>query len=575
MSKILYLDTLSDPKQFNENHKLFEVSLTASTVQSFRRISKLIEYVSVAGKSELDLNYPTIAIINEEVVTSSDPLYDDADLSELNTLSYEDNELLLKHHYKHLNIITYKLSEFSFSKVNNDISKFHQVLKNRIVRMKSWVGLNNHNAKNCPCLHSMTNCLNIILQNDLNQSNKLRKFILLINKQVDFLKLLILPKDLNFYKYCIGNWGFIAHELTCDELTYCALLIFKFAFSILEKNNELILNDNEILSFLFSLRDSYRGGNAFHNFRHAVDVLQATFYFLVRIKTLPTFPQYTTNLKVHPLKQFELNEIYLNLANFNLDDSLLHPIQSLALLVASVGHDVGHPGLNNPFLINHNSPVAKIYSNQSVLENYHSTIFQDILMNHWPIFLNNSNTAAVNPLNTKILQVDSIIATDMANHFEYILKVEEISNILSNDKLKLKIKENLKQTNIILSLIIKCADISNVSRPLLISAKWGIVLAREFNEINQLTNHLTDNLEIDSIIDPRKNPYFPETIKDALIDIPTLPGGQLFFINHFANSLFKEVSSVLPELSFSAEIVLENKKFWESLENGGINVLNE
>jgi 3',5'-cyclic-nucleotide phosphodiesterase len=526
----------------------------------------------VNGASELDLDYPTVVIINEDVISSSTPtdqIPAGASISKLNSLSFEDNEILLHHLYKHLNIITFRLSEFSFTRVNQEIEDLHKILKNRMVRMKSWVGLNNHNSKNCPCLHSMTNCLNIILQGDHNESIKLREFVTLINKEVSFFSLLTIPKPHDFYKYCIGNWGFIAHELTCDELIFCAFLIFQHAFSILDSYDPLILSDNDILSFLFSLRDSYRGGNSFHNFRHAVDVLQATFYFLLRIRALPTFAEYTTNLHIHPSAQFSAKEKYPDVRPFDYENSLLHPIQSLALLVSSAGHDVGHPGLNNPFLINNKSPIAKIYSNRSVLENYHSTIFQNILTNHWPIFLDNANTNdAQNALNTKVMQVDSIIATDMANHVEYILKVEEISNILSNETLRLQIKNNLKQTNIILSLIIKCADISNVARPLLISAKWATFLAREFGEIAQLGEHLQTGSNIDDIVDPRKAAYFPSTIVDALVDNPLLYKGQLFFIDQFADSLFKEVATVLPELTFSAQIVFDNKAFWQKVENG-------
>lgn len=367
--------------------------------------------------------------------------------------------------------------------------------------------------------------------------------------------------------YCIGNWGFIAHELTCDELTFCAFKIFKIAFSILEPNDPLIIDDNSILSFLFSLRDSYRGGNSFHNFRHAVDVLQATFYFLLRINALPKFPFYTEDLSSHPNDHFTNKILFNNGSQFDKETSILNPIQTLALLVSSVGHDVGHPGLTNPFLINNESPIAKIYSNQSVLENYHSTIFQDILSYHWPVFLDNSNTKnPQSPLNTKVMQVQSILATDMANHFEYLSKIDEISILLNNPETRSKIKDSLKQTNVILSMIIKCADISNVARPLLISTKWGFVLAREFNEINQLDENLNKGVDVDELNDPRLGPYFPPSIEEALTKNPSLPKGQLFFINTFAEALFKEVAIVFPELAFGAQIVNENKLYWEDFE---------
>ncbi|CAM9023697.1 unnamed protein product [Wickerhamomyces anomalus] len=164
------------------------------------------------------------------------------------------------------------------------------------------------------------------------------------------------------------------------------------------------------------------------------------------------------------------------------------------------------------------------------------------------------------------MQVQSILATDMANHFEYLSKIDEISILLNNPETRSKIKDSLKQTNVILSMIIKCADISNVARPLLISTKWGFVLAREFNEINQLDENLNKGVDVDELNDPRLGPYFPPSIEEALTKNPSLPKGQLFFIKTFAEALFKEVAIVFPELAFGAQIVNENKLYWEDFE---------
>ncbi|CCH45276.1 cAMP-specific 3',5'-cyclic phosphodiesterase 4A [Wickerhamomyces ciferrii] len=572
MSKVLYLDTISDVKTVDENIKRFS-SLNQSVVKHFRNLSDLIIYLCDVGSSDLDLDYPSVFIINEHTLTNrSRVLHEGIQKTPLNILPYDEIYELLKHHYKHFNPLIYKLNEFSITKINKVIDDYHKVLKNRILRMKSWTGLNNENTKKCPCLHSMTNCLNTILQKDYQISNKLINYVSLINQDIDFFKILSLPKPLEYYLYCIGNWGFIAQELTCD-ITYCAFQIFKISFGIIKDNDSLLLKDNEIFSFLFSLRDSYRGGNNFHNFRHAVDVLQATFYFLLSIEALPKFPYYTNDYQIHPRDQMNSNYKYQGKQDYNHDNSLLHPIQTLALLVSSIGHDVGHPGLTNPFLINNESPIAKIYSNQSVLEHYHLTIFQDILSFHWPSFLKNEFTNEKDsPLNTKTMQIESILATDMANHFEYLHKINQVSELLENPEQRPLIKDSLKHTNVILSLIIKCADISNVSRPLFISTKWAVVLGREFSEIAQLENNLNKGISVDELDDPRLGPHFPITVKEAVDNNPSLPKGQLFFINTFAEALFKEVCTVLPELKFSSELVQKNKQFWENVESDSIDL---
>ena len=42
----------------------------------------------------------------------------------------------------------------------------------------------------------------------------------------------------------------------------------------------------------------------------------------------------------------------------------LSQLHVLALLVASVGHDVDHPGVNNAFLCSTGSPLARRYNDQ-------------------------------------------------------------------------------------------------------------------------------------------------------------------------------------------------------------------
>jgi len=47
---------------------------------------------------------------------------------------------------------------------------------------------------------------------------------------------------------------------------------------------------------------------------------------------------------------------------------LLRPVQKFALMLASLSHDLKHPGNTNLFEINSQSKLAIRYSDQSVLE---------------------------------------------------------------------------------------------------------------------------------------------------------------------------------------------------------------
>lgn len=103
---------------------------------------------------------------------------------------------------------------------------------------------------------------------------------------------------------------------------------------------------------------------------------------------------------------------------------ILSPLQGAALLVAALGHDVGHPGVNNGFLINVRSAVAHLYNDQSVLENYHAAMVMATLRHPRAAvfdFAADCNEAWTTMRSTVI---HSILGTDMAKHFETVERLQ-------------------------------------------------------------------------------------------------------------------------------------------------------
>lgn len=135
---------------------------------------------------------------------------------------------------------------------------------------------------------------------------------------------------------------------------------------------------------------------------------------------------------------------------------LLMPFDSLTLLLTAIGHDVGHPGVNNAFLITLNAPLAQLYNDRSVLESFHCAAYSQILRRHWP--------ATFSSVEMRKLMISSILATDMGLHFDYMKKMGFLQEKLAedNDTKGWNGRTREEYRTLACSLLIKCADISNV-----------------------------------------------------------------------------------------------------------------
>ena len=197
---------------------------------------------------------------------------------------------------------------------------------------------------------------------------------------------------------------------------------------------------DNLTGFLVASRSAYNAFVPYHNFRHVVDVLQAIFHFLVRLGRLPPYPNLATQ------QQLPSSPIA----------ALIRPFDALTLLITAIGHDVGHPGVNNAFLVTLNAPLAQLYNDRSVLESFHCAAYSQILRRHWP--------AAFHGVEMRQLMISSILATDMGLHFDYMKRMgflqEKLHHDGGTDGWNGRLLE--EQRTLACSLLIKCADISNV-----------------------------------------------------------------------------------------------------------------
>ncbi|PHH69759.1 hypothetical protein CDD82_7537 [Ophiocordyceps australis] len=326
----------------------------------------------------------------------------------------------------------------------------------------------------------------------------------------------------------VGRWDFSAHSFSDDELLVASMVMFKHALSSATELERWRLTTEQLISYLVACRAAYNSFVPYHNFRHVVDVLQATFSFLIQIRTLPPFPPSSSALPP--------------LVDRSRMATLIGPFEALTLLVTAIGHDVGHPGVNNGFLSTLNTPLAQLYNDRSVLESFHCAAYSQILRRYWPTVFEDRKMRG--------LMISSILATDMGLHFDYMKKLGDVEAKLGRDGRKEKLSERQQDEmkSLACSLLIKCADISNVARHHDTALQWMHILAEEFSR----QASMEEALEIKSTLlaPPRR-------------DMMSLASAQLGFMKMFAIPLFQGVAGVMPGMQSMVDELETNKDFFE------------
>jgi hypothetical protein len=223
---------------------------------------------------------------------------------------------------------------------------------------------------------------------------------------------------------------------------------------------------DDISIFLKHLRLLYCGHNSYHNFQHALDVLQASQTFLCVAGVVPpvsillesngrTWKPDTSGKEGH--LAFDLNNTYL-----------------FALFIAAIGHDVGHPGLTNMFMVRHiqqasrvppdfypqknaKAPLSTMYDNKSALEQLHYALLVQAMRHHG---LGKLLDGPDSGRRFRKVLAGIVLATDMVVHYDFM---RDFTSLVTGGDYSLPQRQLL-----LCQAIIKCADISNPVRFLVV-----------------------------------------------------------------------------------------------------------
>ena len=289
---------------------------------------------------------------------------------------------------------------------------------------------------------------------------------------------------------------------------------------IIEKfglKNDKIINVNKLEPFLNLVSSQYLPTTLYHNNMHGADVCQSvSLYFL--------------NSNAEKILQTTLLDL-------------------LSIIIASLGHDLGHPGLNNNFHINARTELALTYNDSSCLENYHcSKLFNILKKDEVNIFevLNNNDFKDI-----RKRMISEILATDMFYHKKIIdtaqSKIKQIKpdkfEFLSTDKESIK----SEQQNI-LDFFIHTADLAHNSKLFKISLKWVELLSEEFWLQGDKEKSL--GINVSYLCDRNK---------------VNVPKDQVGFLNGVIVPTFDILTQLFPGLNYTMENIMNNIKEWQKL----------
>ncbi|XP_025410032.1 high affinity cAMP-specific and IBMX-insensitive 3',5'-cyclic phosphodiesterase 8-like isoform X2 [Sipha flava] len=303
-----------------------------------------------------------------------------------------------------------------------------------------------------------------------------------------------------------------------------------------EVHKTLGCDERTLHAWLTVIESHYHAKNTYHNSTHAADVLQATAMFLEkdRIKRL------------------------------------LDQLDEACCLIAAITHDIDHPGKSSAFLCNSQNDLAILYNDISVLESHHAALTfklttRDERLN---IFKGlEKDTYKVVRQNI----IDMILATEMTKHFEHLAKFVSVCNKPSSlDEAPVDgltpsdvspetiAPTSAEEVNLVKRMLIKCADVSNPTRPLKMCVEWAKRIAEEY--FNQ-----TDEEKINHL--PVVMPMFDRVTC-------SIPKSQIGFMDYIINDMFETWDSFIdmPEMLY---YMRSNYQYWKDLEEKGTISINE
>eukprot|EP00397_Hematodinium_sp_SG-2012_P003337 GEMP01003345.1.p1 GENE.GEMP01003345.1~~GEMP01003345.1.p1 ORF type:complete len:1288 (+),score=226.69 GEMP01003345.1:118-3981(+) len=318
----------------------------------------------------------------------------------------------------------------------------------------------------------------------------------------------------------IDTWAFNPFTLSKSENTRVAEWILYYSPSC---RTRIPNGEKEVRRFVSAVQRGYFDSNPYHNWHHAVDVTQAVFYVI-------------NKLRLH---------------------SFLPWHERAALAVSALAHDVGHIARNNNFLIQNHHELALLYNDRSPLENMHCAMLFEILSFETKhVFKHLSRKMFCD---VRQVCIESILSTDNALHFSLVNELDIFATVNTElfthawngyatswtPEAISAFSTNVDRRKMLWKIVLHWADISNPVRPFDICQEWSYRIMEEFFVQGDHEKYLGHPV---GLLNDRD-----------VVDIPT---GQIGFIEYVVFPFANAIARILEPASDFSRCIIQNAERW-------------
>ncbi|XP_029381998.1 cGMP-specific 3',5'-cyclic phosphodiesterase isoform X3 [Echeneis naucrates] len=267
------------------------------------------------------------------------------------------------------------------------------------------------------------------------------------------------------------------------------------------------MKHTSLCQWILSVKKNYRKNVAYHNWRHAFNTAQCMFALL----------------KSGRLQNY------------------LSDVEVLALMIATLCHDLDHRGVNNSYIQRSDHPLAQLYCH-STMEHHH---FDQCLM-----ILNSSGNQILSSLSldeykTTLKMIErAILATDLAL---YMKRRGEFFELTKNNQF---VWEDEHHRDLLRSMLMTACDISAITKPWPVQKRIAELVATEFFEQGDKERQELNIEPIDLMNRDKRD---------------KIPSMQVSFIDAICTQLYETLAGISEYCSPLLEGCQRNRQNWKHL----------